>query len=455
MSRVPSTLTLPDVQQSFRELAQQLDQLTTGNVDFAGRRIINAGAAQGGQDYVTKVQLDSALKALPASTSSGDPKGPTVIVGTHAARVAHVPSPEGLLFYETDRTVFYVVAGGAWLYATGIMRSAPGDIEFSDPAPAPVDPDDPIIPPTDDGSTNTDITKAQPAGVPSNPNLRWFRANMCGVRVPGLPAVSGGAADASLVLTWFYDRYTNSSDRASIRSAFLAKPYSHFKLSWPDSRSGAGTSVTDYVGYATELKSAGFYVGHFLSSKDYDTADPAVILAGLTTVLADLVSAGAIDWACVGWELSLWLTPTQVQTLINGVAALIPGVPLYVHFQSDYIAFQQPGGFTADFWNLNVGVLTGLLHQKNLSQDGSLYQARIDDGLSRFAGNFLFVTDSGFGHPFDYVTYEVTAADQFSGALTEAQGDAMGKVGILAIAQSGPGGTVAVSGFGNGCTEPI
>lgn len=454
MSRVPSTLTLTDIQQSFRDLGAQLDALTSGNVDLSGRRIVNAGGAQGGQDYVTKVQLDAALKAIPAGKAAAVP-GTTVLVGTHAQRAARVPSPEGLLFYETDRTVFYVVAGGQWLYATGIMRSAPGDIEFSDPSPSPTTPPDPVVPPVDNGGTNTDITVAQPASVPSNPNLRWFRANLCGVRVPGLPAVSGGAADASLVLTWFYDRYTVSGDRASIRTAFLAKPYSHFKLSWPDSRSGAGTSVTDYVTYAGELKSAGFYVGHFLSSKDYDTADPAVIMAGLVTVLAALVTAGAIDWACVGWELSLWLTPTQVQTLIDDISAAIPGVPLYVHFQSDYIAFQQPGGFTADFWNLNVGKLTGLLHQKTLSQNGSLYQARIDDGLSRFAGNFLFATDSGFGHPFDYVTYEVSAADQFSGSLTEAQGDAIGKIGILAPAQSGPAGTVPVHGFGNGCTEPI
>src|SRR5258707_9023079 len=86
-------------------------------------------------------------------------------------------------------------------------------------------------------------------------------------------------------------------------------------------------------------------------------------------------------------------------------ALMVPASNLYVHFQSDYIAFQQPGGVTADFWNLNVGKLMGLLHQKLIGQTDDMYQARIDDGLIRFAGTNGFPNDGGFGHPFAYSTY--------------------------------------------------
>jgi hypothetical protein len=451
VSRIPGSTSLADLQQSFRDVWAQVDKvLGSANLDFSGRRIINAGRAQDGQDYVTKLDLEAAVRVVPDSVVTA-PASRSVLIGTHAARLARTASPPGTLWYETDRTVFYVAQNNAWLYVAGIMRTGAGDVEVIDPNPAPTPPDPPTVPPTDPGGTNTNLTIAQPAGVPASPNLRWFRGNLCGVRVPGLPSVSGGAADPSLVLSWFYDRY-NATDRAAIRAAFHAHGYTHFKLSWPDSRD-FGTSEAAYVVFAQELAADGFYVGHFLSSKDYDPANPATILAGLATLLPALQGAAVIPWASVGWELSLWLDPTQVQTLVDGVAAvLVPGTNLYVHFQQDYIAFQQPGGVTADFWNLNVGKLTGLLHQKELTQGNALYQARIDDGLSRFAGNFLFATDSGFGHPFDYVTYEVSAADQFSGSLTQAQGDAIGKVGAFAPAQSGPAGTVAVQGFGNGAT---
>lgn len=47
-----------------------------------------------------------------------------VLYGTHADR----PSPPAVhgtaLYYETDRTVIYILINGVWVYATGIMRAA-------------------------------------------------------------------------------------------------------------------------------------------------------------------------------------------------------------------------------------------------------------------------------------------------------------------------------------------
>lgn len=302
---------------------------------------------------------------------------------------------------------------------------------------------------------NTNLATAQPAGIPARPNLRWFRGNMCGIRVPGLPAVPGGATDPTLFLSWFYDRY-NPADRATIRAAYVAQGYTHIHLSWCDSRV-FGTTQAQYVAFAQELAAAGLYVGHFFCGKDQDTGKSnATIMADITPVIAALQAAagGVIPWCCVGWELSLWRTPTEVQDLINQISALVvPASNLYVHFQEGYLSFPQPGMPNSSFWNPNVGKLMGVLYQKALPQDNGLFQSSIGDCLTRFAGNDGFVNNGGFGHPFDFVTYEVTASFQFAGSMTQTQGDAVGQAGIYSPTKSGPGPTVAnVMGYGNGCS---
>lgn len=310
-------------------------------------------------------------------------------------------------------------------------------------------------PPPPVGPVNTDMALAQPGGIPAAPNLRWFRANLCGLRVPGLPPVPGGAADPELFLTWFYDRYS-PADRATILAAYVAAGLTHFHLSWCDSRV-YGTSIATYVTLAQEIAAAGLYVGHFWCGKDQDTGKSnADIIADITPVIVALQAAGGVlPWCSVGWELSLWRTPTEVQDLIDQIAILVapPACNLYVHFQEGYLSFPQPGMDNASFWNPNVGKLTGVLYQKSLPQDNATFQDSVMDCLERFAGNDGFVTDSGFGHPFDFVAYEITASYQFAGSLTLAQGDAVGLVGIQSPAQTGPGPTTAVvQGYGNGCT---
>jgi len=279
---------------------------------------------------------------------------------------------------------------------------------------------------------------------------RFWKANMCGTRVPGVEAVPGGAADASLVLSWFYDRYTPES-RAAIRAAWKAKGLTHVLLSWPDSRS-FGQSIAQFRATCQEL--AEFFTCVFLSSKDHDPADVATILAGLAPVLDALV--GIVPMFCIGWELSLWLSPTQVQQLIDAIAPRClqqPGTLVYPHFQEGYSSFQQPDQMFADFWNLNVGKLTGVLHQKILSQTKEQY--RTDSGglvdvLERFAGGFNVAPDSGFGHPFDLVALEITAMQQFNGTCSEDEGDELGQWAIATPAVIGPLGPVQVMGSGNG-----
>lgn len=302
----------------------------------------------------------------------------------------------------------------------------------------------------------TNISDGQPGGVPAAPNLRWWRGDFDGISVPGLPAVPGGSAvDPAQVFTMFIDRY-GASDQAKIFAAYAARGYTHFQLSWPDSRDGAGQSIAQFVATCQLVKANGFYPCIFLSAKGLDPADVPAIYTGLVPLIAALQAANCIPIACVGWELSIWLDPGQVQDLIDRLALLlVPATHLYVHFQEGYSSFQEPGNTTSAFWILNVGKLTGLLRQRNISQEfaGGAYQARIQDTLARFSGQFGYPADSGFGHPFDNVEFEYAASIRFNngqaGGITEAEAQQLGKDAIC----TPPVGGVGVMGFGNGCIK--
>ncbi len=274
---------------------------------------------------------------------------------------------------------------------------------------------------------------------PFRPAPREWRGNMCGVRVQGLAPVPGGAKDASLVVSWLYDRYSEVQ-RSAIRAAWHMRGHTHVVLSWPDSRS-VGHSPQQFLATCQELIDSNFYPCVMLTSKDHDPPDVTTLVQHLRPVLEVLV--GVVPMFCIGWELSLWLTPTQVQQLIDDVSPLClrqPGTLVYVHFQEGYPSFQQPGGTVADFWKLQVGKLTGLLYQKILSQNEREFLDSIKDCLERFAG--------GFGMPrgFDYVMLEISAATQFAGTTSEGEGDRLGRVALQAPLVNG----VGVSGSGNG-----
>jgi hypothetical protein len=207
----------------------------------------------------------------------------------------------------------------------------------------------------------------------------------------------------------------------------------------------------DFAATCQELIANGFRPCVMLCSKDYDQPDVGAIQASINAVLPLLQNL--VPRFGVGWELSLWLSPTQVQQLIDWLAPQINpwGGKLYVHFQQGYASFQQDGGTFADFWNLQVGKLTGLLHQRDLSWDQAEYPARLVDILDRFAGQYNCVPDSGFGHPFDCIALEITAMNAFNEGMSEADQNAWARCAMSAQPVSGPLGPVKVMGAGNGC----
>lgn len=324
------------------------------------------------------------------------------------------------------------------------------------PRPTPPIPNTPSTqpaPPPGNWPCEQDINAGQPAGIPAAPNLRWYRGDFCGVRVPNLPPILGDGSDTTLVFTPFIDRY-GSSDRANIYQAHRDRGYTHFQVSWLDSRQ-FGFDAAAFIATCQEIQGNGFYPVIFLMGKgdDPDVGNMAPII---DPVINGLISAGAMATCCVGWELSLWMDPTQCQNAIDHVTALtVPaGIPTYVHFQQDYLSFPQANQDNASFWNPNVGKLTGCYFQGDPFATCGQKQARVADCLTRFAGNDGFATDSGFGHPFDFVYWENTAFAQFFNGESEADGRTMGYNCLCSPALSGPAGTVAVSGYGNGAMAP-
>lgn len=303
--------------------------------------------------------------------------------------------------------------------------------------------DTPPGPPPPPGTCNTNIAIGQPGGIPAT--LRWFKGNFCGIRVPGLPAVAGGSSDPSVVFTPFLDRYSLANQNL-ILTDYVARGYTHFKLSWPDSRDGNGQSIAQFVATCVLVQSYGLYPVVFLAAKGFD--DPGNYAAAAGPIIGPLIGAGVLPAACVGWELSLWMSPTQVQQAIDycvsqGVTETA-GHNLYVHFQVGYPAFQQPGQFTSAFWQANVSKLTGCLYQGDPSWSCHTLQDHLFDIQVRQAGGAGWPSDSGFGHPIDFVADELTAMSQFFGGLSEAGGD---QQGFYALCAPGP---VPVSGFLNG-----
>lgn len=275
---------------------------------------------------------------------------------------------------------------------------------------------------------------------------------MCGIRLDGAPPVDGGAADPALILSWFYSRYPIQF-RLAIGDIYHDESSLDVLTSWTDDRA-FGLSPSDHVERLQELCALGLRPAEMLTSKLYcPQNDAAGTMQIVDEVLPLLLKADCVSRYCVGFEMNLWNTYDSLQGIIDGVAAqVVPKRPLYVHFSPGYADWRpdRPGSTFADFWNPNVGKLSGLWHQAVPDWTDQEYQERLGDVLARFAGQFNVAPDSGFGHPFDCIALEITAEPQFDGTMTEAQGNARAQVAIDTPPSFGPLGIVPVMGSGNG-----
>lgn len=280
------------------------------------------------------------------------------------------------------------------------------------------------------------------------PCPRTYSGNMCGIYLPYLPPIAGGASNPALLLTWLADRYADDI-QARAWADYKGRTFTDWLVSWPDSRA-AGKSAEQFVAHCDAIYQAGLEPAVMLTSKDYDPSD----LDGLKRAVAPVLPLlkQRVGRISIGWELNLFLSPETLAAFRDWLAPQITpwGGKLYVHFSAG-VASWQPNGFPfATFWNDSIGKLTGLLWQADVSWDMPMLQARAKDILDRFAGQYFCSPDSGFGHPFDCIGLELQAENVFNSNESEAVQNAYSHAVVTTPPTVGPFGPVYVMGSGNG-----
>ena len=287
---------------------------------------------------------------------------------------------------------------------------------------------------------------------PFVPAPRSYSANMCGTHLADLPSIPGGASDPTLVISWLAFYHT-PANRQRIYRDHLLKGLEDFLVSWPDFQDAGGTPQ-GFKAHCLEVIAAGLRLCAMLSAKPTSSANIRDINGTLANILLVLpLLVGIVPRFCVGWELSLWLSPADVQFLIDNLTPVWlaqKGTQGYVHFQVWYFAYQLNGQQTGAFWLANVGKLHGILHQSEISIGAPLYQAKLKDCLNRYAGQDNCPADSGLGGPFNFISLESTSMNAFNDGMSESEQNAWALAAVMTPPTAGPFGPVLVSGSGNG-----
>lgn len=289
-------------------------------------------------------------------------------------------------------------------------------------------------------------------------NQRYVRANFGCVTIPGLPWVPGmESKNFDRLLTGFYGRYDEDWQQ-TIATTYYERGYTHFMRWVQDELVGNGTTVDQYIEQCLRLKRAGVaYILHAFLSKDYSPLNPDSQFCHeeFDWLIDELRAHELLDGGIVGFEMNLFMqTAESIQACIDyfcveqGMTEA-SGCPMYVHFQSEYT---WPGIGAPDrrqWWNLWRYKLTGLCYQNNPSWEIKDAQDRYKDTTDNPGEGFVG-TDSGFGHPFDFVAFETQLEEAFGDNASLDEND-LDQFGYLSLCTAGG---VPVMGFGNGARRP-
>lgn len=299
------------------------------------------------------------------------------------------------------------------------------------------------------------IAAASGSGIPPFvPTPRAYAGNMCGTHLDDLPPIPGGASDPTLVITWLAFYHT-PANRQRIYADHKAKGLLDFLVSWPDFQDSGGTP-TGFKAHCLEVRAAGLRPCAMLSAKPTSSSNIRTVAETLANVILVLPALlGVVPRMCLFWEGSLWLSPDDVQFLIDQLSPVIlaaKGTQCYVHFAVWTFSWQPNGQQSWYFWFMNVGKLHGILHQSEISVGPALYQAKLKDCLDRFAGQDNCPPDSGIPgwNAFNFISLESTSMNAFNDGMSEADQNDWARVAVTTPPTAGPFGLVPVSGSGNG-----
>lgn len=310
---------------------------------------------------------------------------------------------------------------------------------------------------------------------PSFPDLYFYRGDFCGLHLPGAPWVPGANdQNPECVMACLLDNYPQEWQERYLET-YAGYGYTHLQRSIGHSLFYGGT-VQSHIQLSRKAQSIGLYADEwFLGGEALKTpnADASYWAPILQPIIDQMLGEGAIDHACVGWQLDQlnWDAPgNPLISIIAYVAKALPSnIPLYTHWMNEALAWWKTGGEVwVDQWNpdgFNVHdrftwwlamrpYLTGGHHQGNTTMartDPKLYQDKLKDTLDAFHdGRMGFSRRSGVEIPFQLTGYEETAQDQFDDRCSEEEGDRVGSIILCTTSGTGAG----MDGYGNGDRTP-
>jgi hypothetical protein len=309
----------------------------------------------------------------------------------------------------------------------------------------------PAFPP---GSYDRDLWFQPPATA----DVRYWRCNFGGVTIPGLPWVDGMEdANYDRVLTGFFGRYTTDWQQVIIRT-YRERGYTHF-LRWvQDEMHVPGFSIAKYVSECQAIKAGGVpFIAHSFLSKTFSPQNPgsAYCHQQFDALIDALLAAGCLDCYTVGFELNAFTNDPASNdacidyfTVERGLTEAT-GHPGYVHFYPGYTWQGTGARDRRSWWDLRRGKLTGLLYQSDPAWGVRDAQDRYKDTTDNPDEGFVG-TDSGFGHPFDFVPLE-TQLERAFGDHADLDENDLDLMGYLSLCTTGG---VPCMGFGCGCRRP-
>ena len=342
---------------------------------------------------------------------------------------------------------------------TAWLHDQPEAVAFRSrpPRPAPVArPPLPAFPP---GKYDRELPFTPPPA-----DVLFYRGNFCGVRVPEVPNLPGMAGytlpggDKSLVMSLDVFKYDSVEQQNLILGAHAQRSYTHYQCSIGHAIE-QGWSIDRYVEFSARVQAIVGFADHwFIGGGPWNTrdADASFWAPVLDPWIDALLASGAIDAACVGWQLDQFNKPGDpILSIIDYVAGRLgpSNIPIGTHWVNEAGGWWQTGGDPGDrfsWWSRMRNRVLWFHHQGSTTLDIPTYQAKLVDTLQPF-GDGRMGTSGLFGdRPFGLVVYECSAQDQFDDPTghTEDLGDLRSYLLCCTRAAS------TVSGFGNGARRP-
>lgn len=286
-------------------------------------------------------------------------------------------------------------------------------------------------------------------------DLYTYRGNFCGLRMPGAPwpIPGGNDANSTCIMACLLDNYPRAFQDRYLQ-AYAEAGYTHLQRSIGHSIY-YGHSVADHIELSRRAQRLGLWCDEWLmgggegDSWPFKLRDQTVAYWKplLNPYIGQLLDAGVIDHACVGWQLDQFNIPgNALIEIIQYVAQRLPrSIPLYTHWVNEALAWWKTGGeiwqdeyqminvqdrFT--WWQAMNPYLTGGHHQGDTHMartDLKLYQDKMRDTAEPFANGRMGVSlRTGTARALQLVAFESTAQEQFDGSCPEIEGDMIGYV---------------------------